>query len=205
MDMNRRTFLISTAATFFSTLVSGSVRAHAADLPFNVSGWQIGNPLDPNGPEPLPEVTAAVDVLVAADPDIKDDFTGSDYKADYVVAAALGALGQRAVVFFLNRHAMRLYGKRFLAGTEDQRLEAIKDWVRERDDMQPLLKELLTGLVTLSIIGTYENNTDAEQLALFTAMGWYDPEDPAGTFRLSNEGYPDSFQFPVRLKKGLKQ
>ncbi len=45
------------------------------------------------------------------------------------------------------------------------------------------------------MIGTFEDNAAAEQTALFTSMGWYDPDDPAGTFRLPNEGYVDSYHF----------
>ena len=205
MEMTKRNFLISTATAFFSTLVSGLPDARSMDRPFDISDWQPGNSLDADGPEPKPEITAAVDVLVPPDPDVPDDFKGSDFKADYVVAAALGTAGQAAVVFFLNQYARRSSGRRFINCTSDERLEAIKAWVRDRETLQPLLKDILSGLVSLSVIGTYENNSEQEQQKVFAAMGWYDPNDPSGTFRIPNEGYPDSFQFPVRLKKGIKE
>ena len=76
--------------------------------------------------------------------------------------------------------------------------------MRERDAQQPLVRDLLTALLSLSMIGTFEENTADEQAKLFASMGWYDPRDPAGTFRLPNEGYVDSYLFPVYLKKGLR-
>ncbi len=104
----------------------------------------------------------------------------------------------------LNRYARTVAGKKFTACTAAQQLDAIKQWVGEREQQKPLLRDLLTAMLSLSMIGTFENNAPAEQTALFTSMGWYDPDDPAGTFRLPNEGYVDSYVFPVRLKKGVR-
>jgi hypothetical protein len=105
----------------------------------------------------------------------------------------------------LNRYARRVAGKKFTACTAGEQLDAIKQWVSEREAQQPLVRDLLTALLSLSMIGTFEDNAPAEQTAVFTSMGWYEPDDPAGTFRLPNEGYVDSCIFPVRLKKGLRK
>ena len=205
MEMTRRNFFISAAAAFFSALLSGLPDGWSADRHFDISDWRPGSPLDADGPEPKPEITAAVDALVPSDPDVPDDFKGSDFKADYVVASALGTTGQAAVVFFLNQYARRTSGRKLITCTSDEKLEASKAWVRDRETLQPLLKDILSGLVSLAVIGTYENNSEQEQRKVFAAMGWYDPNDPSGTFRIPNEGYPDSFQFPARLKKGIKE
>jgi hypothetical protein len=200
--MDRRDFLITACSTFFAVLASGKwiVGKNALAL---TSGAKE-KPLE-NGPKPLPEITAAVDVLVPADPEIPGDFKGSDYHADDVVASVLGDMGQIALVAFLNQYAESIAGKRFIECTTDERLGAIKAWVLQREELEPMLRDLLSGLLTYSVLGTYERNTPEEQAALFASMGWFDPEDPTGTFRIPNEGYVDAFQFPVRLKKGLRQ
>ena len=154
---------------------------------------------------PWPAVTAAVDVLVPADPEIAGDFKGSDYGADKVLAAKLGFAGQAFLTILLNRYSRTVAGKKFTACTAAQQLDAIKQWVSEREKQQPLLRDMLTALLSLSMIGTFEDNTAAEQTALFTSMGWYDPYDPSGTFRLPNEGYVDSYIFPVRLREGVRK
>ena len=83
-------------------------------------------------------------------------------------------------------------------------MDALKQWILEREDLNPLLSEMLSGVLTIAMIGTYEENNPEDELVLFESMGWYDPEDPSGTFRIPNEGYPDARQFPVKLKKGLR-
>ena len=200
--MDRRRFLATSAATLFSALAVRSLRATGSQIPFDLANWRAGNRLTGQGPAPRPEITAAVDVIVPPDPEIPGDFKGSDYGADWIVAAQLEDLGQIAVVFFLNRYARQAAGKKFLNCSPEEQLEAIKSWVRDREGLQPLLKDMLSGLLTLSVIGTFEENTPEEQAVLFESMGWFDPADPTGTFRLPNNGYPDSFQLPVRLKMG---
>jgi len=198
--MNRREFLMySTAALFTALAGDGNASDASCKLDFN--------PYNSTGADsaPLPEITATVDVLVPADPEVPGDFKGSDYRADYVVAGSLGVAGQVLVVGLLNRYARSVAGRSFLACTEAQRLEALQQWVGDREEQAPLVRDLLTGLLSLSVIGTFEQKTPAEQQALFQSMGWYDPDDPGGTFRLPNEGYVDSFQFPAALKKGLRK
>lgn len=200
--MNRREFLISSCAAVLSMVLARSLRAVGLD---GVVGKRVLTPQqDGIDVIPLPEITAVVDILVPADPDIPGDFRGSDYHGDQVVANTLGDLGQAAVVYYLNEYAQGSAGKCFIDCTEEEQLEAIKAWVQERDSLEPLQKDMLFGLVTLAMVGTFEENSEEEQKTLFESMGWYDPEDPAGTFRVPNEGYPDSFQLPAKLKKGIR-
>ena len=195
--MDRRQFILSSCATLFAGLVAQSSGGEALAAPRQ--GGE-GDTKDGDDVTPLPEITAAVDVLVPADPEIPGDFKGSDYGGDRVVARSLGDLGQTLAKGYLDQHARKAAGKSFLACDEVQRLEAIKGWVREMDAQEPLVKDLLTGLLTLSIIGTYEDNSEAEQREVFEAMGWFDPNDPGGTFRVPNEGYPDAHQFPAGIR-----
>lgn len=201
--MNRRDFIACSTAAFFSALVADSASGRELKLSCNMFAGAAQAP-EKGAVRPWRAVTAAVDVLVPADPGIPGDFKGSDYGADKVLAATLGFAGQAFLTMLLNRYARTVAGKKFTACTAAQQLDAIKQWVSERENQQPLLRDLLTALLSLSMIGTFENNTDAEQTALFASMGWYDPDDPAGTFRLPNEGYVDSYIFPVRLKKGVR-
>jgi hypothetical protein len=203
--MHRRQFIQISAAALFSTLILGKSGVESIAMPADLEHWQMGDPLNKSGPAPKPEITAAVDVLVPADPDIPGDFTGSDYHADWVLAASVGDLGQIAIVFYLNKYARQVAGAKFLQCSPDEQLEAIRQWIREREEMLPTLNEMLTGLLTLSMVGTYEDNTAEESLELFESMSWYDPDDPAGSFRLPNEGYTDVNKFPVTLKKGLRK
>lgn len=152
-----------------------------------------------DGPEPLPEITAAVDILVPADPEIPGDFKGSDYGGDLVLAAMVGDLGQIAIKSQLDIWSQAVNGIPFIDGDDDQRLEAIREWVRHRDELDALSKDLLSGLVSFAVLGTYENNPPDQREALYMSMGWFDPKDPSGTFRVPNSGYVDSHLFPVSL------
>ncbi|MCX5899202.1 MAG: hypothetical protein NTX06_00445 [Proteobacteria bacterium] len=202
--MNRRDFITYSTAAFFSALVADL--ASGRELKFSYNLFDGASEITAKGSvRPWPAVTAAVDVLVPADPDIADDFKGSDYGADRVVAENLGFAGQAFLTVMLNGYARAVAGKKFTACTPQEQLDAIKQWVGEREEQRPLLKDLLTGLLSLSMIGTFEDNTPAEQATIFASMGWYDPDDPAGTFRLPNEGYVDSYIFPVHLKKGVRK
>ncbi len=192
--MNRRNFLMSTSAAFLSTLVSSSL--------LEIIGSDKGKAL---AATPDAAITAAVDVLVPPDPNIPGDFKGSDYGGDVVLAETLGA-GTMVLVGQLNSYASKVTcnNSLFVNLTPNQQLEAIKIWVTERDEISTINRDLLSALIGISMIGTFERNTAAEREVLFASMGWYDPNDPGGTFRIPCEGYPDSFQFPVALKKGLK-
>ncbi len=202
--MNRRDFIIGSSAAFFTALVADAARGGGLKLSANV--YEGAAQASAAGSvRPWPAVTAAVDVLVPADPDIPGDFKGSDYGADKVLAENIGFVGQAFLILLLNRYARRTAGKRFMACDADQQLDAIKQWVREREDQLPLVRDMLTGLLSLSMIGTFEDNTADDQAEVFASMGWYDPDDPSGTFRLPNEGYVDSPTFPVRLKKGVRE
>ena len=199
--MRRRDFLLSSTAAFFGSLVGDPLLREAVALAAaNGDPWILIS----GGPEPLPEITAAVDVLVPADPEVPGDFKGSDYNGDRVVAAMLTDMGQTVVVARLNQYAKESADKTFMECDEAERLEAIKAWVRKRDDLVGFDKEMLTGLLTMAVIGTYENNPEAERDVLFESMGWYDPKDRSGTFRLPNEGYVDVHMFPAALKKGVR-
>jgi hypothetical protein len=202
--MNRRDFITYSAAAFFSALVADSASGRELKLSCNMFAGAAQAPAK-GSVRPWPAVTAAVDVLVPADPDIPGDFNGSDYGADKVLAATLGFAGQAFLTMQLNGYARTVAGKKFTDCTAAQQLDAIKKWVSQREKQQPLLRDLLTAMLSLSMIGTFEDNTPAEQTTIFASMGWYDPDDPAGTFRLPNEGYVDSYIFPVRLKKGVRK
>jgi len=202
--MNRRDFIRYSSAAFFTALVADAAPDSAMRISANVFEGAAKRAAA-DSVRPWPAITAAVDVLVPADPDIPGDFKASDYGADSVLAESLGYAGQAFLTLLLNRYALVAAGKTFTACSADEQLEAIKTWVGERETQLPLLRDMLTGLLSLSMIGTFENNTLEEQTALFTSMGWYDPEDPAGTFRLPNEGYVDSYIFPVKLRKGVTE
>jgi hypothetical protein len=202
--MNRRDFITYSTAAFFSALVADSAAGRELKLSCNMFAGAAQSPAK-GGVRPWPAVTAAVDVLVPADPEIEGDFKGSDYGADKVLASTLGFAGQAFLTMLLNQYARSVAGKKFTACTAGEQLEAIKKWVSGREQQKPLLRDLLTALLSLSMIGTFENNAPAEQTEVFTSMGWYDPDDPAGTFRLPNEGYVDSSIFPVCLKKGVRK
>ena len=202
--MNRREFLATASATLLSALVADSIRAVPEEAAMGTSDWRPLSPMSKDGPAPQAEITAAVDVLVPADPDVAGDFKGSDYGADWIVARTLGTLGQMLAVFYLNKYARRAAGRKFLACDDAQRLAALKAWINDRDNLSSTVHDLLTGLLTMSMIGTFENDMPEKNDVLFASMGWYDPTDPSGTFHLPLEGYPDSFQFPQRLKKGMQ-
>ena len=202
--MNRRDFITYSTAAFFSALVADTAAGRELKLSCNIFAGSA-QATAKGAVRPWPAVTAAVDVLVPADPEIEGDFTGSDYGADKVLAATLGFAGQAFLTLQLNGYARTVAGKKFTSCTAAQQLDAIKQWVSEREQQKPLLRDLLTAMLSLSMIGAFEDNTVADQTALFTSMGWFDPDDPAGTFRLPNEGYVDSSIFPVRLKKGVRK
>ncbi len=201
--MNRRDFVIASSAALFGAMmgVPGSRIgfAKASEIVQRLKD----NPLGLELPDPLPEITAAVDTLVPADPDIPGDFKGSDYNGDRVVAYVLGDMGQASAVGFLNKYAKETASKDFIDCNDDERLGTLQAIVLARTELEGDMKDLLTGLLTISMIGTFELNNTEEQATLFESMGWYDPDDPAGTFRVPNEGYVDAQIFPVTLKKGL--
>jgi hypothetical protein len=203
--MNRREFLVASWTAALSSAFLASVgrlgRADAKAAP----GALTPNPKTDGQAAPLPEITAVVDTLIPPDPDVPGDFKGSDYHGDYVLAANLGDTGQNVVVMMLNQYAQNAAGKDFIACTPDERLAALKAWIVDAASLDPLIQDMLTGVLTLSMIGTFERNPPEEQEKLFTSMGWYDPADPAGTFRVPNEGFVDSFQFPVHLKDGVRK
>ena len=198
--MDRRDFLQGSAAAVLSAMLTSSRHALAATYSCEVPATTLYAPFLKNGPDPAPEITAAVDVLVPADPDIPGDFVGSDYGADRIVAASLGDTGQSIAVMFLDGYAQDVAGRTFLECSEEERLDAIKQWIRERDDLDLMFRPLLSGLLTLAVVGTYEGNSEAEQLEQWEAMNWYDPADPLGTFMVPNEGYPDAALMPVHLR-----
>jgi hypothetical protein len=202
--MDRRRFLTNSAATFAATLAAGTLGLPKYVNPSDMTGWIPGDPRSTGGPAPLPEISAVVDILVPADPDVPGDFKGTDYYGDWVLAATLGDMGQMAVVYFLNKYAKQTAGRKFINCTPEEQMTALKQWVSEREDLSPMFNEMLTGVLTISVIGTYEIEDPDERKELFASMGWYDPNDPGGTFRIPCEGYVDAKMFPVGLKKGLQ-
>lgn len=195
--MNRRNFLVTSAAALFSTLLSDSLLELIGS-----SRGKVWAATTPNA-----AVTAAVNVIVPADPNIPGDFKGSDYGADAIIAETLGDAGQTFLVTLLDSYASRVTcnNTTFIRLSPNQQLEAIRIWISERSSISATNRDLLSALLTISLIGTYERNTPEQRNVLFASMGWYDPNDPDGTFHLPCEGYPDSYQFPVSLKKGLRQ
>ena len=204
--MDRRHFLLNSSIALSSALAACKAQFPDAlsDLSVEeIRTGQFGGHNYKDGPDPKPEITALVDVLVPPDPEIPGDFKGSDYGADRVLAAFLGDMAQTLAVGLLDDYAQEVASVNFVDCTAEQQLEAISAWIRDRDNLSPLINDLLTGLLTVSVIGTYEENTEEEQQVLFESMGWFDPEDPAGTLRIPCEGYADSYQFPARLRRGV--
>jgi hypothetical protein len=186
MEMNRRRFIMvsmgGAAGAFASILVARSV------FDLEVPGLDSTTTLGAVTPDPA--IKAAVDVLVPADPLIPGDFKGSDYGAHQVLADTLGSAGQTAMVTQLNSYAWKVAWKLYFKNcTPAQQLAAIKQWISERDTLSPINRDLLTALLTISVIGTYERKTPAQRLVLFESMGWYDPNDPGGTFMIPCYGY----------------
>jgi len=199
--MKRRDFLLNSSAVLLTALIGDPLGMSRLIFPKSRQGLAHAEDVI----EPLPEITAVVDILVPADPEIEGDFKGSDFGGDYVLAATLGDLGQGTAAGILNNYADQVHGKRFLECTPEEQMDALKQWVLEREDINPLFSELLTGVLTISVIGTFEVEDPEKRTSLFTSMGWFDPEDPSGTFRIPCEGYPDAAMFPVTLKKGLRK
>jgi len=200
--MDRRRFLFTSLASLLSA-AAGVVPSRSLLAAEGEGGDWV--PLLDLSVTPKKEISAAVDVLVPPDPEIPGDFKGTDFGGDKVVAAMLGDPGQIMVVAQLNQYANKTASKPFIECSSDEQLAAIQQWIREREGMAPLMNELLIGFLSLSVIGTYENNPPDVQEALFEKMGWFDPKDPAGTFRIPNEGYVDVHVFPPALKKGVRK
>ncbi len=201
--MKRRDFLQGSTVSLLAAVLGGSAvtlleRAAAAGT--DAAGRAAGD----TDVTPLPEITAAVDVMVPADPDVPGDFTGSQYGGDAQVARVLGQAGQSMAALQLNTFAQKTAGKTFMACTPDERIEAIRQWIRERDDLAPLLVQLLSGMVAVGVIGSYEPDDDDQRRDVFTRMGWYLPADPSGSARIPSEGYPDAANLPASLKKGVR-
>lgn len=201
--MRRRDFLEGSTVALLAALLGGSAtrlleHAALAATPDPSTG------LGADDPVPLPEITAAVDVMVPADPQVPGDFKGSDFGGDAQVARVLGQAGQAMAAAQLNSYAEKTAGKRFTGCTPDEQLEAIRQWIRERDDITPLLGQLLSGLVAVGVIGSYEPDDAAERQEVFTRMGWYLPSDPSGSARIPSEGYPDAATLPASLKAGVR-
>ena len=94
--MTRREFLVNSCAAVLSLVLARSLRAVGLE---GIVGRKLILPQQEGGSiTPLPEITAVVDVLVPADPEIPGDFKGSDYHGDQVVADTLGDLGLREVL-----------------------------------------------------------------------------------------------------------
>ncbi len=194
--MKRREFMLTSAAALLMTALPGRFGRYDAAFAEDADAlWRV---ID-DGPDPLPEISAAVDTLVPADPEVPGDFKGTDYGGDIVLAAMVGDLGQVAIKSQLDLYSNAVNGVAFIDAVEAQRLEAIREWVRNRDELDALSKDLLSGLVSFAVLGTYENNPPDQQQHLFASMGWFDPKDPSGTFRVPNSGYVDSHLFPTPL------
>ena len=177
--MDRRQFFLTSAA------VSGSIL-----LPRNPAQSSQADALGP-----FRAITAAVDTILPADPDVPGDFKASDYGADRVVATKLGLLGQLFAVQLLNRYAKRTADKRFIQCSHAERTEAIKAWILEKDSLPVFEKDILSGLLSMTSIGTFEQESTPVREHLYEFMGWYDPSDPTGTFRIPCDGYRD-FGYP---------
>jgi hypothetical protein len=201
--MNRRDFLKTSSATLFSALVVGAAGMPRLATMDENPLWMKRDPLTAADPAPLPEITAIVNIMVPADPLIPGDFKGSDYYGDWVLAATLGEAGQIMTVLILNNYAQKLHGKTFINCTADEQMDALKQWVQERETYPDEINQMLTGVLTISVVGTYEVEDPVLNREVFTLMGWFDPNDPDGTMRNPCSGYVDANIYPVRLKKGF--
>jgi len=81
----------------------------------------------------------------------------------------------------------------FTSCTAAQQLAAIKQWISERDTISVTNRDLLSGLLSVSIFGTYERKTAAQRNVLFQKMGWYDPANPTTTFHIPCYGYDTKY------------
>jgi hypothetical protein len=202
--MKRREFLNASTVTLLSTLLGGTAVTALARKADGATDPATGHGGGETDPVPLPEITAAVDVMVPPDPDLPGDFKGSDYGGDLQVARVLGPAGQAMAAAQLNAFSQKTAGKRFVDGSPDEQIEAIRQWIRERDDLAPLLGQLLSGMVAVGVIGSYEPDDAAQRQEVFTRMGWFLPIDPSGSARIPSEGYPDAGNLPASLKKGVR-
>ncbi|MDJ0764638.1 MAG: hypothetical protein QNJ97_16790 [Myxococcota bacterium] len=143
------------------------------------------------GVTPLRAITAAADTILPADPNVPGDFKASDYGADAAIAKKLGLLGQIAAVVLLDRYAYRVATKRFIYCSDEERLEAMQAWILEKDTLPTFEKDLLSGLLSMTAIGTWEQDSAEVRDFIYESMGWYDPADPLGSFRVPCEGYSD--------------
>lgn len=139
--------------------------------------------------DPMKAITAAVDTILPADPDIPGDFKASDLGADIVVARKLGLAGQLYAVMLLNRYAKKVSGKTFIDASREERNEAVRNWMMEKDTLPTMEKDILSGMLSLTSIGTFEHPSEEVRNSLYESMGWYDPDDPDGTFRIPCDGY----------------
>jgi hypothetical protein len=179
--MKRRSFLSASFAGVASKLVPA--RSSASAVPAETVQ------VEADCKSPFRTITAAVDAILPADPDIPGDFKASDYGADYYIAQKVGFLGQLAMAFLLNVYAMRLYFKLFIHCDLAQRQHTLVYWAQRKDSLSPLEKDLLIGLVTMSCIGVFEQKTPDVQEEIYTSMGWYDPSSPEDSFWVPCDGY----------------
>ena len=180
--MNRRSFMLASLSSCLAPAVPKMVRAES---PGGLSGAR-----------PLPAITAVVDCIMPADPDVPGDFKGSDYGADRFVAERMGFWGQSYAAFLLNKYALQRKWKIFVLCSPADREEVFLHWARRRDELPAMERDVLEGLVALTLAGTFEGHPPEVQRPLYASMGWFDPRDPENTLQIPCEGYPKLAQFP---------
>ena len=140
-------------------------------------------------PKPLRDITLAVDTILPADPLVADDFAASDWGADTYIAAKLGYLGQSLCVWYLNSYAFKTSRRLFSALDEEQRRQAIRAWILERKTLSRISSDLLSGLLSLTVVGTFEGKPREVRDQLYAKMGWFDPSRPTATYHIPCDGY----------------
>lgn len=140
-------------------------------------------------PKPMRAISLAVDTVLPADPLVQDDFAATDYQADVYVASKLGYLGQLAAIWNLNWYSLKTSARVFSLCNEQQRLSAIRAWIHDRDRIGRISRDLLSGLLSLSVAGTFEGKDQATRDTLYAKMGWYDATRPQATYHWPCDGY----------------
>lgn len=185
MIVQRRLFLALSSAGVLGMTSPRSLRSEVEAGSYH----SFHGVLTAGSPKPLTSITLAVDAVLPKDPLVSGDFAASDYGADAVVAAKLGVLGQGLLAWCLNYYALRSAKKLFVHCREDERCDAIRSWIRNRDNASRISRELLSGLLTLSVVGTFEGKPKEIRDDLYEKMGWYDPDRPGETYNIPCHGY----------------
>lgn len=184
--MQRRRFLALTSASVVGGLVwANRLYASSGDAAYRT----VRAAVTAGAPKPIKDISLAVDTVLPADPLVAGDFTATAFGADVYLASKLGYLGQAMVSWNLNFYSMKTTRKLFAYAGAEGRLKAVRAWILDRDNISHLSKDLLSGLLSLSVVGTFEGKPKEVRDHLYEKMGWYDPKQPLSTYHIPCDGY----------------